>query len=137
MISWDKICQPKKMGGLGLRKMAAVNSAFLSKLTWKLFQGHSLWVDQMKAKYSINEFFSKLAVLKVILGHGNVFFVTVLNSGKAFDGRWVMKQKFILGLIIGVQMTILLPCLTYQIHLKLTPPFWYRISLLQGKNGMF
>jgi len=33
MVSWDKICRPKKAGGLGLRKMEAVNSAFLSKLT--------------------------------------------------------------------------------------------------------
>jgi len=137
MISWDKICRPKKMGDLGLRKMAAVNSAFLSKLTWKLFHDHSLWVDQMKAKYSINEFFSKLVVPRVILRHGNVFFVTVLISGKAFDGRWVMEQAFIFGLIIGVQMTLLLTCLTSQIPLILTPPFWYRIALLKGKNGMF
>jgi len=35
----------------------AVNSAFLSKLTWKLFHGQSLWVEQMKAKYPINELF--------------------------------------------------------------------------------
>ena len=44
MVSWDKICQPKKAGGLGLRKMEAVNSAFLSKLTWKVFHDHGLWV---------------------------------------------------------------------------------------------
>ena len=37
MVAWDKICRPKKSGGLGLRKMEAVNSAFISKLTWKLF----------------------------------------------------------------------------------------------------
>jgi len=97
MVSWDKVCRPKKAGGLGLRKMAAVNSAFLSKLTWKLFHSQSLWVDQMKAKYSINEFFSKLTVQNVILGHGNVYFVIATNSGKELDGRWVMEQKFILA----------------------------------------
>jgi len=59
MILWDKVYRPKKSGGLGLRKMDAVNSAFLSKLTWKMFHGNSLWVDQMKAKYALNEdFFS-------------------------------------------------------------------------------
>jgi len=57
MVSWDKICRPKKFGGLGLRKMEAVNSAFLSKLTWKLFHDKSLWVEQMKVKYSIAEDF--------------------------------------------------------------------------------
>jgi len=39
--------------------MEAANSAFLSKLTWKLFHEQNLWVEQMKAKYQINEnFFS-------------------------------------------------------------------------------
>ena len=28
MISWDKIYRPKKSGGLGLRKIEAVNSIF-------------------------------------------------------------------------------------------------------------
>jgi len=59
MVSWDKVGRPKKAGGLGLRKMEAVNSAFISKLTWKLFHGESLWVEQMQGKYSIDEnFFS-------------------------------------------------------------------------------
>ena len=61
MVSWDKVCRPKKAGGLGLRKMGVVNSAFLSKLTWKLFHGQSLWVEQMQGKYPIDEnvFFRK------------------------------------------------------------------------------
>ena len=59
MVSWDKICRPKKAGGLSLRKMMAVNSAFLSKLTWKLFHGQSFGVNQMKDKYPINgDFFN-------------------------------------------------------------------------------
>ena len=33
MVFWGKICRPKKSGGLGLRKMEVINSAFLSKLT--------------------------------------------------------------------------------------------------------
>jgi len=32
LIAWDKICCPKTIGGLGLRKTAAVNLAFLAKL---------------------------------------------------------------------------------------------------------
>jgi len=64
MVSWDKICRPKKAGGLGLRKMEAVNSAFLSKLTWKLFHDQSLWIEQMKTKYSINELFFEVACAK-------------------------------------------------------------------------
>jgi len=55
MVSWDKICRPKHSGGLGFRKTEAVNSAFLSKLTWKLFNQQYLWTEQMLAKYPINE----------------------------------------------------------------------------------
>lgn len=42
MISWDKIFRPKQSRGFGLRKTEAVNSAFLSKLTWKLFNKQCL-----------------------------------------------------------------------------------------------
>ena len=57
MVSWDKICRLKKSGGMGLRKMEAINSAFLSNLTWKLFHNHSLWVEQMSTKYLIDKKF--------------------------------------------------------------------------------
>ena len=57
MVSWDKVCRPKGAGGLGLQKMAAVGSAFLSKLSWKLFNDQGLWVDQMQAKYHLDEHF--------------------------------------------------------------------------------
>ena len=58
----------------------------------------------MKAKYSINDFSSKLTVQNIILGHGNVYFVIATNSGKEFDGRWAMEQISIFGLTIGVPM---------------------------------
>mgnify|MGYP007039596783 CR=1 FL=1 len=64
MVSWDKICQPKKVGGLGLRKMEAINSAFLSKLTWKLIDDHGLWVEQMHTKYQIDANFFALKAKK-------------------------------------------------------------------------
>jgi len=64
MVSWDKVCRPKHAGGLGLRQMAAVNSAFLGKLIWKLFHGQSLWVDQKKAKYSVDDFFFEVECAK-------------------------------------------------------------------------
>lgn len=31
LIAWEKICQPKKLGGLGLRKMTSTNTAYLAK----------------------------------------------------------------------------------------------------------
>jgi len=64
MVSWDKICPPKKVGGLGLGKMEAVNSAFLSKLTWKLFHDQGLWVEQIRTKYQIDANFFALKAKK-------------------------------------------------------------------------
>ena len=52
LVAWDKICRPKALGGLGLRKTLAVNTAFMAKLGWKMItQPENLWVQQMRAKY--------------------------------------------------------------------------------------
>jgi len=58
LVAWDKICRPKILGGLGLRKTAAMNTAFLAKLAWKILtQPDNLWVQQMRAKYGTPECF--------------------------------------------------------------------------------
>ena len=51
MITWDKICKPKAKGGLGLRKLEAVNEAFQCKLEWRILTNEpSLWVRAMQDK---------------------------------------------------------------------------------------
>ena len=57
LISWDKISRTKTSRVLGVRKMEAVNTAFISKLTWKIFHDHSLWEYQMAVKYPVNTAF--------------------------------------------------------------------------------
>lgn len=50
--SWDDICLPKAMEGLGFRSFKLLNTALLAKLGWKLACGdEGLWVSLMKAKY--------------------------------------------------------------------------------------
>jgi hypothetical protein len=59
--SWNSLCIPKALGGLGLRRMKDVNLALIAKLGWKLLTGaDSLWISQLTGKYlsSLNSFLS-------------------------------------------------------------------------------
>ena len=52
LIAWDKVCRPKTLGGLGLRKTGAINKAFQGKLAWKVMTAEdNIWVRIMRAKY--------------------------------------------------------------------------------------
>ncbi|XP_057248334.1 uncharacterized protein LOC130590283 [Beta vulgaris subsp. vulgaris] len=52
LIGWDKICSPKKFGGLGLRKAKANNNALQFKLLWKILESpDNLWVQLVTRKY--------------------------------------------------------------------------------------
>ncbi|KAJ1394636.1 Reverse transcriptase zinc-binding domain [Sesbania bispinosa] len=56
-ISWEKICKPKQLGGLGIRKIHDFNSALLMKLGWGLIT-HS------------EAFWHVLCCMRWILGNG-------------------------------------------------------------------
>ena len=52
LTPWDKICQPKKCGGLGLRKMQDMNRALLAKWGWLLLSDDkAIWANILRAKY--------------------------------------------------------------------------------------
>ncbi|MCI09971.1 ribonuclease H [Trifolium medium] len=51
-IGWDRITVPKDSGGLGIRKLEAMNKACLLKLNWKLRENSDeLWCKVLRAKY--------------------------------------------------------------------------------------
>lgn len=44
LLAWNKVCLPKKDGGLGIRKARDTNRALISKVGWRLLNdGDSLW----------------------------------------------------------------------------------------------
>lgn len=51
-IAWNRTCQPKFNGGLGIRKHWSFNGALIAKLGWNLAtKDNLLWVKAFKAKY--------------------------------------------------------------------------------------
>ena len=54
--SWDKLCFPKKQGGLGFKKAKEVNNALLAKLAWMIASKRdSLCMSILRAKYKISK----------------------------------------------------------------------------------
>ena len=52
LMNWNKICQPKSWGGLGLKEFNLLNQAMLAKQYWRISQHpHSLIARTFKAKY--------------------------------------------------------------------------------------
>ena len=55
MVGWDIICTPKTHGGLGFKKLEAMNHALLMKLTWEVVSNSGkLWVKVVYSKYGMD-----------------------------------------------------------------------------------
>lgn len=58
LIAWEKICKPKREGGLGIRSAKEMNIALLGKLGWRLLNTHdALWVKILRKKFRVGELF--------------------------------------------------------------------------------
>jgi hypothetical protein len=52
MVGWDKVCRPKRDGGLGIYATKPRNKALLAKLNWRLHvEREALWAKTFRAKY--------------------------------------------------------------------------------------
>ena len=52
VVGWNDVCKPKPKGGLGLRHLQDMNTAFLMKIGWGLLtKDNELWTKVLKAKY--------------------------------------------------------------------------------------
>jgi hypothetical protein len=55
LVGWDKLCKPKKFGGLGLRDPGKLNQVMGAKMWWRWLQHPTeLWVQIWKQKYAPN-----------------------------------------------------------------------------------
>ncbi|GKV33307.1 hypothetical protein SLEP1_g41833 [Rubroshorea leprosula] len=54
LIKWDTVCQPRHLGGLGLKKSRDANIVAMCKLNWRLhFEKSNTWSKLFCRKYSI------------------------------------------------------------------------------------
>lgn len=59
-MAWDHLCYPKKLGGMGFRKIREFNIAMLGKQAWKMMTDpDSLITKLMKARYFPSSFFQE------------------------------------------------------------------------------
>ena len=59
--SWDSICTPKSVGGLGIKKIEDMNKALVAKMTWEIASNvNKLWVQIFKKKYVKHTNFMKM-----------------------------------------------------------------------------
>jgi exonuclease III len=55
LVGWDKLCKPKKRGGLGIRDPGKMNQVMGAKMWWRWLQHpQELWAQMWKQKYAPN-----------------------------------------------------------------------------------
>lgn len=60
LVSWDKICKPKREGGLGIRLEKEMNVALLAKLRWRLLNTYdTLWVKVLRKKFRVGSYMTQ------------------------------------------------------------------------------
>ena len=93
LLSWEKICQPKRKGGLGIKKFGPMNYVMLAKQYWNLYQNpNSLLARTYKAKYypncSLQEYTPK--------SHHSWCWKNIVKQGdfRLREGQWRVGSGF-------------------------------------------
>lgn len=89
LINWDRVCNPKRDGGMGLKKFSLINQAMLVKQYWRISQNpHSLISRTFKARYfprgTIHDSKPK--------AHHSWFWGNIISSknNKLKEGKWLI-----------------------------------------------
>ena len=90
-MSWRRLCNPKKMGGMGFCDLHAFNLALLAKQAWKLVQKKdSLFYRIYKARY-----FLTIEFLEAEMGHNPSYVWRSLLSAREIvlaGSRWQVRD---------------------------------------------
>jgi hypothetical protein len=104
-VGWNKITQPRRYGGIGVRIARFQNVSLLGKLVWEILHSPAkLWVNIIKEKYLKGRF-----ILNTSVAGGSVIWNSILKavsmlrdgftikigdgSSKFWYDPWVFKDK--------------------------------------------
>jgi hypothetical protein len=105
LVGWNKISQPRRFGGLGVRIARFQNVSLLGKLIWEILNApDKLWVKLMSEKYLKGKFVFNVTVSggspiwnsisKAICMLKDGFTVKIGNGNSRFwYDLWVLKEK--------------------------------------------
>ena len=84
-VAWSSVCTSKESGGLGLRRISGLNTAYGIKHVWNIFAGSgSLWVAWVKRHYVPD----------------NLFWTVDFTSVGSWIWRWLMTLRDLTRLLI-------------------------------------
>ncbi|XP_026443128.1 uncharacterized protein LOC113343004 [Papaver somniferum] len=111
VVAYDKTCCPFEEGGLGLSRMATMNSAMLMKLWWKISTSKKNWAGYLKAKFFSRRGYIKTYGVKstILPGIRRVYKYVEANTkvllGDGRDNQWVFPENHLNYLLAaGVDM---------------------------------
>ncbi|PNX59336.1 hypothetical protein L195_g059639, partial [Trifolium pratense] len=105
LVSWKKITQPRKYGGLGVRSSRSHNTALLGKLIWEILQTpDKLWVSLFNDRYLKGQLpFNVTVTGGSVIWNSMAKAVQMLKDGFTFkvgNGEtsfwydpWILKEK--------------------------------------------
>jgi hypothetical protein len=92
-VKWDAVCQPKRLGGLGVKDIRAVNISLLAKWRWRLLNDDkALWKEVIRSKYGDS------VIGRVEWGEGSKLWFSsswwrdICSIGTNLDHNWFAQQ---------------------------------------------
>jgi hypothetical protein len=104
-VSWDRICQPKEKGGLGIKNLALFNSSLLCKWKWRsLNDGDASWYDLLWFRYGSLTANFLLEDGNAGLKKASIWWRDIWNLGNMADRGWFRNN---IGSVLGDGKTFL------------------------------
>ena len=102
LVKWSILCQPKEIGGLGIKNLDIQNRCLLSKWLFKLINEEGIWQSLLRNKYLKNQTIAQVekksgdshfwaGLMKVkdtFLNHGS-FHLNDGNQKRFWEDKWI------------------------------------------------